>query len=233
MGNPNNHSRTSKCKNIFFGNKNDSETPLPENLRSQKIKKRKSLDESTVEGRTDNPDNYNLIVNFGVLKSFVSAFLSCPKCDSKNVELCDELSLCMGYAHKLRLICQDCPHKIETFTSSECEKTESKQGRRKFEINVRAVTAFREVGKGHESMTNVSRCLHMFSIVDTTYRALNDSLYQAYLEAANSSMQLAVSEIKATATDQSEPVKCRVSFDGTWQKRGFSSNGIVTTMNHW
>ena len=41
-----------------------------------------------------------------------------------------------------------------------------------------------------------------------------------------------MSEIKATATDQSEPVKCRVSFDGTWQKRGFSSsNGIVTAMN--
>ena len=129
------------------------------------------------------------------------------------------------------MICQDCPHKIETFTSSECEKTESKQGRSKFEINVRAVTAFREVGKGHESMTNVSRCLIMFAIGDTTYSALNDSLYQAYLEANNSSMQLAVSEIKATATDQSEPVKCRVSFDGT-QKRGFSSsNGIVTAMN--
>ena len=94
----------------------------------------------------------------------------------------------MGYAHKLRLICQDCPHKIEIFTSSECEKTESKQGRRKFEINVRTVTAFREVGKGHKSTTNVSRCLNMFSMGDTTYSALNDSLHQAYLEAANSSI---------------------------------------------
>jgi hypothetical protein len=233
MGNPNNRSRTSKRRKVFCGKKKISETPPPENLRSQKIKKRKSLDESTVGGRNDSADdNYNFIINFGILKSFVSDFLSCPECYSRNVELFDELSLRMGYAHKLRFICQDCPNKIETFTSPECEKTDSKQGRHKLEVNVRAVTAFREVGKGHESMVNVSRCLNMFSIRDTTYSALNDSLYQAYLEAANSSMQLAVSEIKATATDQSQPVKCRVSFDGTWQKRGFSSsNGIVTAMN--
>ena len=46
-------------------------------------------------------------------------------------------------------------------------------------------------------------------------------------------MQLAVREIKtATNDNNSQSTKCRVSFDGTWQKRGFSSsNGIVTAMN--
>ena len=214
MGNPKNRSRATKRKKVFVVGNKKSEAPSA-NLRSEKIQKRKSLDESTNEGRTVDADNYNLIMNFAVLKAFVRSFLSCPECNSKSVELSDELSLRMGYAHKLRLNCHDCPNNIETL---ECGKSESIQGRRKFEINVLAVIAFREVGKGHESMTNVSRCLNMFSITDTTYITLNNSLYQAYQEAANSSMQQAVSEIKATTNDKSQTVNCRVSFDGSWQK---------------
>ena len=89
-----------------------------------------------------------------------------------------------------RLNCHDCPYNVDSFTSPECGKSESIQGRRKFEINVRAVVAFREVGKGHESMINISRCLNMYVITETTYAALNQSLYQAYQEAADNSMQL-------------------------------------------
>ena len=106
------------------------------------------------------------------------------------------------------------------------------RGCHKFEINVLAVIAFREVGKGHESMTNVSRCLNMFSITETTYHALNNSLCKAYYEAGSTSMQEAVSDIKATSNDKTKPTNCRVSVDGTWQKRGFSSlSGVVTAIN--
>lgn len=55
----------------------------------------------------------------------------------------------------------------------------------------------------------------MFSITDTTNNALNKSLYQAYEEAANSSMQQAVSEIKAATNDKRQPTNCRVSIDST------------------
>ena len=44
------------------------------------------------------------------------------------------------------------------------------------EINVRAVGAFREVGKGHEALVNVARCMNMFSITETAFTAINDSL---------------------------------------------------------
>ena len=60
--------------------------------------------------------------------------------------------------------------------------------------------------------------LDMYVSIDTTYAAL---------------MQLAAREINtATNDNNSQPTKCQVSFDGTWQKRGFSSsNGIVTATN--
>ena len=193
MGNPKNRSRAIKRKKVVcVGNKKAEASPA--NLHSEKIKKRKSLDESTDKGNTVDPENYNFIMNFAVLKAFVCPLLSCPECNSRNVELSDELYLRMGYAHKLRLNCHDCPYNVDSFTSPECGKSESIQGRRKFEINVRAVVAFREVGKGHESMINISRCLNMYVITETTYAALNQSLYQAYQEAADNSIQLAVRE---------------------------------------
>ena len=159
-------------------------------------------------------------------------FLCCPECNSKNVELIDKLSFRMGYAHKLNLNCHDCPYSIWSFTSPECAQSENIQGRHKFEVNVLAVIAFREVRKGHESMTNVSRCLNTFSITETTYHALNNSLCKVYHETASTSMQEAVSDIKATSNDKTKLTNCRVSVDGTWQKRGFSSlNGVVTAIN--
>ena len=103
-------------------------------------------------------------------------FLCCPECNSDNVDLMDNLSLRMGYAHKLKLLCLDCLYEKERFTSSECKQFESVQGRKKMEISVRAVDAFHEVGKGHEALVNVARCMNMFSITETAFTAINDSL---------------------------------------------------------
>ena len=52
-------------------------------------------------------------------------------------------------------------HKDEFYTSGTCNKLVTKQGRNKFEVNVRTVASFREVGKGLESIKNFSRCMNM------------------------------------------------------------------------
>ena len=231
MGNQKNTIKATKRKKIFCVSNKQLED-VPYNLRSRKIKKRKLVDESLDKERYVDSDNYNLIINFTLLKDFLNSILFCPECNSKNVEIIDELSLRMDYAHKLNLNCHDCPYSNWSITSPECAQSENIQGRHKFEINVLAVIAFREVGKGQESMTNVSRCLNMFSITETTSHALNNSLCKAYYDVASTSMQEAVSDIKATSNDKTKPNNCRVSIDGTWQKRGFSSfNGVVTAIN--
>ena len=207
MGNQKNRNKATKRKKIFCVSNKQLED-VPDNLRSRKIKKRKLLDESLDKERNVDSDNYNLIINFTLLKDFLNSFLCYPECNSKNIELIDELSFRMGYAHKLNLNCHDCPYSIWSFTSPECVQSKNIQGCHKFEINVLAVIAFCEVGKGHESMTNVSRCLNMFLIIETTYHALNNSLCKAYYEAANTSMQEAVSDIKATSNDKTKPTNC-------------------------
>ena len=73
------------------------------------------------------------------------------------------------------------------------------QGRRKFDINIRPVVAFREIGKGLEGIQNVTRCLKMFSICDNSFQAINEELFSAYEYVANKSMTKAMIEVCAKA----------------------------------
>ena len=93
---------------------------------------------------------------------------SCPECKS-NVTLFDNLSSRMGFAHKLELSCENCGWKYETFTSNTCTppvdiniSAKQKQGRKPFEVNVRTVLSFREIGRGHEHIKMFSRIMNMF-----------------------------------------------------------------------
>jgi hypothetical protein len=58
-----------------------------------------------------------------------------------------------GYAHYISLQCVACDWKY-------CFNTSQQQGL-SYEINVRAVLAFREIGKGHSAMTTFSKVLSM------------------------------------------------------------------------
>ena len=140
----------------------------------------------------------------------------------------------MGFSHKLVLNCVDCKNYNETFTSNECQNDRNVQDRRKFEVNVRAILAFREIGRGHAAMETASRCLNMHSLSEIPFQSIQKELHAAYKEAANDSMQNAVREIKdKLPSDSNQIPKCCVSLDGTWQKRGHSSiNGVVTAMSN-
>ena len=72
------------------------------------------------------------------------------------------------------------------------------QGRRKFDINIRTVAAFREIGKGLEGIQNVTHCLNMFSIGDPTQHAIDVELLSAYEYVANKSMAKAATEVSVS-----------------------------------
>ena len=101
------------------------------------------------------------------------------ECLSKNIEFGDNLSCQTGYAHNIYIVCRDCSYKESTYTSKQSQKVSKSQGRRKFDINIRTVVAFREIGKGLEGIQNVTRCLNMFSIGDPSYQAINEELVSA------------------------------------------------------
>ena len=91
--------------------------------------------------------------------------------------------------------------------------------------------SFREIGKGHESLKTFSRCMNMHSISEPGFRNINNKLFYAYENAAQESMKNAANAGKG---EQIAPgiYSCRVSLDGSWQRRGYASlNGVVTAIN--
>ncbi|EDO36497.1 predicted protein [Nematostella vectensis] len=125
-----------------------------------------------------------------------------------------------GCASKLRLTCQNCDWKHITYTSKV-------QGQ-SYEVNRRLVYSMRTLGKGHTGARKL--CLLMNMPPPPTARAFTKNsrtLLKHVKEIATKSMGDSAKELKADKSDG--PTNCGASFDGTWQKRGFSSlNGCVT-----
>lgn len=78
--------------------------------------------------------------------------------------------------------------------------------------------------------------MNMYSIAEPSHHNINEELFTAYDEAALESMQKAAEAVKkncvdCTSGEQHNHCKCRVSLDGSWQKRGHASlNGVVTAV---
>ena len=115
--------------------------------------------------------------------------------------------------------------------SKECP-VEGRATRSPFEVNLRALIAFREIGKGHSGIENFCRCMSMAGISETAYRKLNQRLADVYEAAADASMKVAAAEARALEREQIQGnTACQCSLDGSWQKRGHSSfNGLVTAI---
>lgn len=157
-------------------------------LRSKKIRL------SDAAQRMKTPENdYHIIINFEILQDFVSSIASCPDCDSKKLEFSNNYISKMGLAMKFELKCKSCSWKKEFYTSKEC-KNKQKQGRNIFEVNVRSVMAFREMGKGHEAMSNYFRVMNMDTLSEPCYRNINNHLFIAYESAAKESTERASKE---------------------------------------
>ena len=112
-----------------------------------------------------------------------------------------------------------------------CFSTSKKQGH-SHEINLRAVLAFREIGRGHNAMKTFSKVMNMPE--PPTRRIFtkiqNKKLLPVVKQLASDSMVNNAMEVREqNANDAGE---CGVSIDGTWQKRGHAShNGIVTVIS--
>ena len=173
-----------------------------------------------------------MLVNFKVLKEMITSFCKCPSCGDA-VNMHNVADSRMGFANKLEVTCSSCCWKQQSFMSKECSQ-EGRTTRSPFEVNVRAVTAFREIGKGHSGIENFCRCMNMNGISQTAYRKLNLKLADAYEAAAEASMQFAAAEIRMLGEEQIQGnTLCQCSFDGSWQKRGHSSlNGLVTAISN-
>ena len=162
-------------------------------------------------------EDYYMFVNFKVLKQMVTSFCKCPSCGDV-IDMRNVAESRMGFANKLEIVCLMCNWKHQCFMSKECSQ-DGRTTRSPFEVNLRAMTAFREIGKGHSGIENFCRCMNMNGISQTAYRKLNLKLSEAYEAAAEASMQLAASEVRAFGGEKIQGnTLCQCSFDGSWQK---------------
>ena len=132
---------------------------LPENTRQKKLSV--SFDQLTSQPQSD---MYNVIINFQVLKSTFSK-LACPQCHSE-VKLVDNLQEKRGLERKVSLSCQnlECDFLYSNYTDNPCKTNKKKEGRKPYEINVRTIIGFREIGQGHKGIENALRCMNIHSM---------------------------------------------------------------------
>ena len=119
------------------------------------------------------------------------------------------------------------------------------RGCKPFDVNLRAVIAFREVGKGHNGIETFCGYMNMPPpmqenayndlVKDTILPIYKEVLTNDILEAANdlhSSVHVDKDQTIDNDCSDDEVLDIAASFDGTWQRRGYASlNGVVTAIS--
>ena len=166
-----------------------------------------------------------VFMDLSVLFNVFDNVLKCPECGS-GMNSCADMKKKSGYSNYIVLQCAnlECDWKY-SFNSSK------KQGR-SFEVNVRSVLAFREIGRGHSAMATFNKVMNMPS--PPTRRVFtkiqNKKILPVVKQVAADSM--VDNAMKVRDEISNDDGACGVSIDGTWQKRGYSShNGVVTIIS--
>ena len=129
--------------------------------------------------------DYHLLVNFKILENFVLANTNCVECNSSKMTPTNDNNSRMGFASKLILKCISCKWKNYMFTSIEVTQPAKKQDSKMFEVSVRSIIAFREIGSGHEHILNYARLMNMQEISNSSFTNVNNALFEAYEKAAD------------------------------------------------
>ena len=183
------------------------------------------------------PDCF-LLFHSKLLLDFINKMvLSCPDCGC-TVHVLIQPEAKKGLAHFFKAEChctcnQICEWSVLTCTSP---KVNSKvfRGVKPFEINLRMMMAFRELGRGHAGIVQFCKLMNIPPPMDSkTYRKSFTRLYSSYKKISEKSMLRAATEAKGTDIDEAGVSNVIASFDGTWQKRGYSSlNGVVAAVSN-
>ena len=180
--------------------------------------------------KTDEISPCYLFIDTELLSNFLIDIVSCNICSS-NVVVKHKLDLKQGFAHNISIECSkdSCTWSKSFWTS---KKVKTPKGRPPFDVNMRSIIAFREIGKGLTAIKKFGGCMNMPNVLNqTAYAGLVTSIKESYTKVAKACMVNAANQIRV---EKQEDVDDRtldidISADGAWQRRGFASlNGVVT-----
>lgn len=110
----------------------------------------------------------------------------------------------MGYYYSIRVYCCECGWSKEWKTSDTIQKGNS-PGQKSYEINLRMIAGFREIGQGLKSMETFSRCLNMPPPMSAAaYNDIVDKMKDIYFEEALQSLSKAAAELKSNQSQDEE-----------------------------
>ena len=157
----------------------------------------------------DDVDNdFNFIMNFPILANIIK-LLRCPNnCEVETLSLTCDSTKKFGLSLSFGVWCDSCEwetefcsshtysHKNEVVDVPELTPQRERSGRKPFDINTRAVIAFREMGKGLTAIEKFCGIMNMKPpMVKSTYNDIIQTLMDVYQCLVDKSMKTASNEL--------------------------------------
>ena len=183
-------------------------------------------------GEANESEEGYLFVQKSSLQSLVGQLL-CPSCKRPGTTIRVSDTAIQGFAAKYVLYCTNCKGSIDE--SFLCERVGNSSSRKApFEINTRAMLAFRSVGCGFSQIQAWCGSMNVpCSISHDTYSKHHEKVHQASIATFEEIKEDSVKAIQAAykglgeLPDGNGILNISVSFDGSWQRRGHAShNGV-------
>ena len=171
------------------------------------------------------------------MENIIDLIGKCPtEACTGNVKYYNEFSRKQGLSCKLEFPSTDCSWSYSFYTSKKVSKASA--GKNPFCVNMRAIIALRENGKGYAGLESV--CGYMNLVPAMNVNSFNKSMgdiISSYKQCAEDKVNSAAENVRQMnneiTVDNETIVDIVVSSDGTWQKRGHDSlNGVVTIIRN-
>lgn len=153
--------------------------------------------------------------------------MACPQCFTiASIELSKVKK--QGLAFLLQLSCNNCDWSYNFWSSKKSKNLGS------YDINLRTVYSMRRIGKGYSAIKLFFMLMNLpLPMAKASFYKLSSKINKAVKNVAQKCIQDAAKEARAKSLNNCDEgyADIRVSNDGAWQRRGFSSlNGNVTTI---
>ena len=180
-----------------------------------------------------------MLMHLEQLNSLFDSLL-CPECFEDHLCVSIGHGECQGFATKLFLKCTKCKFQKSVMSSprSRYANIPYSDATMPFDINKRMVMFSHEIGSSHSALDKFSAVVGIPNMHLKTYQRHNDRFVTVETVQGQHALQRAAEQVRQAYadTDQDyadriqhglgttgEPLDITVSFDGTWQKRGFTS----------
>lgn len=214
----------------FITGSSDCAVPNADIEYSRTRKKLKLIPKNTPKPKTE-PEW--TIAHIGQLSKLVGNVL-CPNCFQSTMIITIS-PYHQGLASELQLQCKNCTYLEKILSSPRIDNVEIHERNRPFEINSRITLLTHELGMSYASLEKMANVLGLPLMHKKTFQSHDKRVSATEVEHGEEALKKAVAAVRQAYADTDSELAERMerdpstivdiscSFDGTWQKRGFTS----------